>query len=156
MSSDGICWVGLRRLAEYARCAVNTVRKRLEVLEDAGLLEVQKDGQARTVYRALIPGAVDADVTVETITEAPVDIPVEAPAGVSPGERSVSPGESECVTGRHTFPNKNTVNPTQRQPSRRRWGDPAPEIPRPLPGRPPVQPVEVTDNGADGLWVVLP
>src|SRR5690606_24336507 len=85
MSADGVCWVGLRRLAQFARCAVGTVRRRLEVLADAGLLESQRDGQARTIYRAVL-SPVLAEVTVEAITA--------APAGVSPGSAGVSPGDT--------------------------------------------------------------
>lgn len=150
MDPDGVAYVGLRRLAEVARCTVNTVRARLDVLAELGWLAVDRDGQARTIYRAQLPGATPVDV-VEAVESGAVDNPTGVPAGVSPERQGVSSHGANCVTGRHTY-TSNPLNPARRSPSR---GFHDPSLRRPAPDRPPPEPshLEVRDDGT--LWVSL-
>jgi hypothetical protein len=147
MDPDGVAWVGLRRLAEVARCTVNTVRARLEVLVDVGLLAVDRDGQARTIYRAQLVDEAPLE-PAEAVLAGPLDNAAPVAGGVSAERPGVSPQRAHCVTGRHTY-TKNPLNPAGRASSW--WRDPS--AGRPSPGRPPVPvpALAVRDDGT--LWV---
>ncbi len=151
MSADGVCSVGLRRLASLARVSVPTVRARVDALAAAGLLEVERAGRSRTTYRATFP-ADAAEGARPGCTE---------PAGpvCNPGDESVQPGRAECAAGLHTFPYPEitpAAGTRATSPARRR---------RPRSGRqvepwerPPVDrappPVPTVHERADGtLWV---
>lgn len=151
MDPDGVAWVGLRRLAEVARCTVNTVRARLEVLVDVGLLAVDRDGQARTIYRALLVDEAPLE-PVEAVLAGPVDDAAPAAAAVSSGPAGVSPQRAHCVTGRHTY-TRNPLNPAARASSSSRWGDPS--AGRPAPGRPPVPVPPLAERDDGTLWVAV-
>lgn len=124
MSSEGVCRVGLRRLASLSRCSVNTVRSRIEALRAAGLLAVQVDGRARSTYAAVVPdtsagappGGVPPVSSGDTVAVSAGDTPAVSPGdtaaigAVSPGEPNCVTPARKCVTGRDTFP-LNPMNP---------------------------------------------
>src|SRR5690606_6317806 len=80
----GVARVGLRRLAQVARCTVGTVRARIADLERAGLLEVHQEQGRHTVYVATLPA--DDELVAE-----PDEGDVEPAEVCHPMQRGVSP-----------------------------------------------------------------
>lgn len=100
MNTDGVCSVGVRRLAQIARVSVPTVRDRLGRLERAGLLEIHRNGQSRSWYRAVLPtdgpgGPVKPDGTPDRSSD--------RTEVCNHSSDAVQPGDTNCATGGDTF-----------------------------------------------------
>lgn len=159
---DGVATVGLRRLAEVARCTVGTVRARIAVLERAGLLEVhQGQGRRRTTYVATLPadaallaepdeGDVDPDEVCRPTTRgvSPDDTP-DPEEVCHPTTQGVSPDDTQlCHRTTH-------VSPTPVEPLRARARvreAPPGRRPGPTSNRAPM-PWQVEEHPDGTLWV---
>jgi len=132
MNAEGVCSVGVRRLAEVARCTVPTVRERLERLERIGLLEVHRNGQSRAVYRAVLPAeqqaGSDGEVCNQTVETVQPDCTPEPDEVCNLTTSAVQPGGTNCASPLHTYtPSNEPLRARVREapPGRRPGGPPS-------------------------------
>ena len=110
MNHEGVCWPSVRRIADEAHCVPNAVTSRIKLLEQLGLLEVDRKPRGKNTYQGTLP-SVSWDDTEQRRGGAPSVS--WAPESVSRNAASVSREGSICVTGCDVTGNREPVNPAQ-------------------------------------------